>query len=392
MEQLRVLVVDDESDMAEFVKDALESCEHRADSADGKEAFCRQYNDDFDVVMLDLFMPDGDGIELLRLLSEWESRAAVVFMSGKDRSILNAAQRLARDQGVPVLGTLQKPFTVDELLAVMGRYADVIGKTGRLPRFKPTGQDIQRALAEGQFTLLMRPQARIGTGAVTSGETMLGWKHPVHGLVGPEIFMPAAQENDLCCELTAFAAKSAVTQLSVWNRAGRRMRLSVGVTAKVLSELNLADMLEPLCRSEMVDPDQVVIDIPETVLESSLSQYIDLLTRLRIKGFMLSISGFGAGRTALHQMVRMPVNEIKLDRTVVNALAKDPEVRAFAKVTVLVAGELGMWTIAAGVNDQTSKDALAAMHVDLVQGGIVGEPVETALFSFDLGNDVGLAG
>jgi len=392
MEQLRVLVVDDEADMAEFVQDALESCEHRAECAYGREAFCRQYNDDFDVVMLDLFMPDGDGIELLRLLSDLESRAAVVFMSGKDRSILNAAQRLAKDQDVPVLGTLQKPFTVDELLAVMGRYADVIAKTGRQPRFNPTGQEIQNALAEGQFTLLMRPQARLATGAVTSGEAVLGWKHPVHGLVGPEIFMPAVQENGLCSELFVIAAKSAVTQLSVWNRAGRRMRLSVGVTAKVLSELNLTDVLEPLCRSEMVDPDQVVIDIPETVLEHDLSRYNDLLTRLRIKGFILSISGFGAGRTALHQLVRMPVNEIKLDGTVVNALAKNPEVRAFAKVTVLAAGELGMWTVAAGVNDQTTKDTLAAMNVDFVQGGAVGEPVETTVFLSGQDNDVGLAG
>ncbi|RVU39477.1 EAL domain-containing protein [Hwanghaeella grinnelliae] len=392
MEHLRVLVVDDETDMAEFVQGALESLQHRAECAGGKDAFCRQYNDSFDVIMLDLFMPDGDGIELLRLLSDWESRAAVVFMSGKDRSILNAAQRVAKDHDLPVLGTLQKPFTVDELDTVMGRYADVIGKSAKVPAFKPSSQDIKHALAEGQFTLFIRPQARTGTNAIVGGETLLRWKHPARGMVGQETFMPVAEECGLSKELIEFAATSAVKHLSVLNRAGRRMRLSVGVTPKCLSGWKMAEMLEPLCRSEGVDPDQLIIDVPEAVLENNLSKYIDMLTRLRIKGFILSISGFGTGRTALHQLVRMPINEIKLDRMVVNGMAKDPEVRAFAKVTVLVARELGIRMVGTGVNDQVTLDALAAMQVELAQGGIVGEPVEAAQYSIDTGSDVGMAG
>jgi len=379
MESLKVLVVDDEPDMAEFVSDALESLGHEPTTAGDKGAFSKVYKDGYDVVMLDLYMPDADGIDLLRLLSDAKCGAFVVFMSGKDRSILNAAQRLAQAQGVGVLGTLQKPFTVDELGAVTGRYGDMVRRTGKPSPFKPGAEEMSRALAEGQFALCFRPQTDVDMSTVIGGDASLVWKHPSRGDIEAERFMPMAEEYGLYNPMIEFALTRMIGQLGAWNRAGRPMRLSLRMTPKALVEIGIAERLEHLIRSNEVNADQVVIGIPETSLSDGLGDCYDLLTRLRIKRFNLSIDGFGIGRTSLYQLVRVPFNELKFDRSVVEGMVKDPEIRAFARIVIMVAHELDIRVTATGVRDEGALRILAEMKCDYVQGELVGEPMEAAV-------------
>ena len=378
MESLEVLVVDDEPDMGEFVSDALEALGHECRQACDKNEFCETFNDGFDVIMLDLFLPDADGIELLRLLSEAKSGAHVIFMSGKDRSILNAAQRLATDQGVPVLGTLQKPFTVDELGALIDRFDQTVSDNARSKRFKPGRKDILKAVAEDRFSLHVSPYATTQDGSICGGEAILRWAHPNWGDIGPERFLPAAREVGAFNELLEMALTRVVAQLGAWNRQGRHMRLSLKVFPDALVEFGAAEKLESLIRSHGVEADQVILGIPETELSDRFGDYFDLLTRLRIKRFNLSIEGFGTGRMSLYQLIKAPFNEVKFDRSVIYGMEKDPEARTFMRVAVMVAHEIGIRVTAPGARDQDLLANLKNIGCDFVQGRAVGEVVEAS--------------
>ncbi len=379
MESLQVLVVDDEPDMGEFVSDALESLGHEARNVCDKDQFITVYKDGYDIVMLDLFMPDADGIELLRLLSDAKCGAFVIFMSGKDKSILNAAQRLAQDQGVVVLGTLQKPFTVDDLDELIGRHADMVRRTGKPTLFKPSAKLISRALADDQFSLQFRPQMNVETKTVFGGEADLIWKHPTRGDIESDDFMGAAEDCGIQNELMDFTLARMIGQLGAWNRAGRHMRLSLRVTPSALAEKGLAERLEHLIRLHDVDADQVVIGIPETSLSDSLGDCYDVLTRLRIKRFNLSIDAFGVGRTSMNELVRVPFNELQLDTSIIERMKKYPETRTFARVAVLVAHELDIRVTAVGVHDEGTLQTLAEMKCDFIQGDAVSETLEPSV-------------
>ncbi|UUX48863.1 response regulator [Nisaea acidiphila] len=120
---LKILVVDDEPDFAAFVADAVEELGHAPELATTPKEFASAYSNETDVIFLDLFMPDMDGIEVLRFLSENGSRSSVVLMSGGDEALLKAGREIAQERGISVLGVLHKPIQLDSISDVLANKA-----------------------------------------------------------------------------------------------------------------------------------------------------------------------------------------------------------------------------------------------------------------------------
>ncbi len=197
MMPLKLLVVDDEADFAEFVADVAEDMDFDVSSTNDPNEFSSLYSSDIDIVILDLFMPDVDGIELLRYLSEHGSDASVVFMSGKDIGVLRSAQELAMEQRIDVLGTLQKPFRAEQLENVLAGFVRKSSAKISANDELPSLAEIQQALDRDELFLMYQPQINIADRRVAGAEALIRWKHPTKGMIPPGIFIPITEESEL---------------------------------------------------------------------------------------------------------------------------------------------------------------------------------------------------
>lgn len=374
--QVNVLIIDDEADMSEFVADAASALGYTAISVSDADEFVRAYSTAFDVIILDLFMPKLDGIEIIRFLHENRSGASIILMSGKDKSILHSASELAAERNIEVLGVLEKPFTIDQLEAILGKFT--VRK--RVPNDEqgsisaaPTVDGMRRGIANREFFLVYQPQFDLKTGKVSGVEALVRWQHPTRGLIHPALFIPLAEESGLINKLTEFVLEEAMSQLKRWQAYDITMSINVSPTTVV--DLDMPERLDALTKAHDIDPHKIVIELTETALMENVGLYMDILTRLRMKNFNLSIDDFGTGYSSMQQLVRVPFNELKVDQSFIRQVMNDAECRAVAQMSISLAHGLNMKVVAEGIEDQETYDWLRELGCELGQGFLMSRPI-----------------
>ena len=371
----KLIVVDDESDMAEFVCNAASAMGFDASWMDNAEEFsnaCPSNCGDCDVLILDLFMPRVDGIELLRFLAERRIGASIILMSGKDIHILRSAREMASELGLNVLGTLQKPFKLVELEEILKRYdGEVAEKTADLP----SGNELVKAIAEQQLSVAYQPQVRMSDRSVVAFEALARWTHPDRGMVPPAHFIPLAERHGLISAITDTVNKIAFRQCGKWHSQGLKHRLSVNLSPRILVDLKLPETLEKMAEDNRIKTEDIVLEVTETAVTEDMAKHIDILTRLRMKGFDLAIDDFGTGHSSLQQLIKVPFNELKIDQAFVKFLDSDEECRSIIESSILLAHKLGMRVVAEGIESENVWHKLRDLDCDIGQGYWIGKPM-----------------
>jgi EAL domain-containing protein (putative c-di-GMP-specific phosphodiesterase class I)/FixJ family two-component response regulator len=375
MNKLKLLVVDDEPDFAEFVAEVAQGMDFDVIFTDNPTEFATLYHPDLNIIVLDLFMPNIDGIELLRFLSECESNASIIFMSGKDKGVLHSAQEIAIEQGMNVLGVLSKPFLVKQLEEVLTKYVEYTPVQTTHFSQPPSVSDIQSAIENEEFFMMYQPQINMVNRDVIGVEALVRWKHPLRGLIPPGVFIPIAEENNLMKEISLFVTNTAIRQQANWLKLGMNLRMSINISPKNLDDLLLPEKLAS-CANEMgASISNIMIEVTETALMSDVVRYMDILTRLKMKGFNLSIDDFGTGYSSLKQLVRAPFNELKIDQTFIKNLDSDEECKTITEISILLAHQLGMKVVAEGIETETVWNILQELGCDEGQGYCIGKPM-----------------
>lgn len=375
MDSMKLLVVDDEADIADFVANVAQRMDFEVLSTGDPSEFSTLLSSDHDIVVLDLFMPGIDGIELLRFLSDKKSQASIIFMSGKDRSVLLSAQQLALEQGLSVLGTLQKPFFMKELKELLLKY---VPRTYTQPanfRELPTVDELRAAVKNEELFLAYQPQVNLSDRSVTGVEALARWKHPTKGMIPPIDFIPLAEENGLISDITSFVIKEAIRQQVEWKENGISLRMSVNMSPLILDELDMPERLAAFVTDQNGHIPDITIEVTETAIMSDTARYMDILARLRMKGFNLSIDDFGTGYSSLQQLVRVPFTELKIDQSFVRTLNSNHECKTIAEISILLAHKLGIHVVAEGIEDEMSWNTLRDLGCDEGQGYWMGKPM-----------------
>lgn len=362
----RLLVIDDEPDIASFVLDVASPMgfDGRA-SSDGTD-FIRLFAEIRPTVLiLDLQMPGVDGIELLQQLAERDCHACVILMSGMDAKVLGSAQLLGKDYGLNMVGVLQKPVMIEDLEALLRQCKN-------LPREEElTADAVREALERDEFEVHYQPVLELAEAEVhhdVAAEALIRWRHPKKGLLLPGVFLDVVQKAGLMRAMTDHVLQQAIEQVSAWTRNGLTGRVSVNIDPELIDDLEFPDRLLGMLRQLDVAPASLMLEVTERGALSHLTEAMNILTRLRLKGVGLSIDDFGTGNSSLMQLHRMPFNELKIDRSFIGSMAADRECRTIVKAVIEMAHNLGMTVCAEGVETRKTLSLLTELRCDRAQG------------------------
>ena len=334
------------------------------------------------VVALDLVMPHMDGIEVLRQLASRGCEAGVILTSGMGQKVLEAARATAIERGLDILGVLPKPFRPVQLRELLARRptrarAPRAVRDAALP--PPSVADLREAIAGGAIHVVAQPKLEIATGRILGAEALARWSDPRFGHVPPDVFVPLAEQHGLLGPLTEAVLDRALG----WFRASplsARGSLAVNLSTRSLVDVDLADRVLRSCERHAVSPSRLVLEITETSAMEHTADSFDTLTRLRLKGFRLSIDDFGTGYSSLAQLARLPLSEIKIDRSFVALLGSSADAAKIVDATIQLARAMGLDCVAEGVEDQATLDALVRLGCGLAQGYHIARPMPGADF------------
>ncbi|MHB1298317.1 MAG: EAL domain-containing response regulator [Gemmatimonadaceae bacterium] len=328
-----------------------------------------------DLVMLDLNMPEVDGMEFARGLVARGYRGHLLLVSGEDERIVRTVNQLIRAHGIDVLGQLQKPVSREGLEALLRAWTPRLERRSRPGRSSYEADEVRRAIDHHELELHYQPKVDLHTCEFVGVEALVRWHHPTDGLVYPDQFIGVAEANGLIDSLTRAVLRAAVAQARRWKDAGLPLRVAVNVSMDNLSALDFADFVASSAAEQALEPALVTLEVTESRLMHDMRGPLETLSRLRLKRFGLSIDDFGTGHSSLSQLRDIPFDELKIDRSFVHGIATNDTVRAIYSASLGMAQQLRMRVVAEGVEDAADWEFLRGTACDYVQGYFVGRPM-----------------
>jgi EAL domain-containing protein (putative c-di-GMP-specific phosphodiesterase class I)/CheY-like chemotaxis protein len=377
----RILVIDDEIDVGEFVCEAAQAMGLECTATTDAKTFLEALTPDTTLILLDLMMPQMDGVELLRLLSKQKCRTGIVLMSGVGKRTLESAEQLALALGLSIAGHLQKPFRLAELEQVLQKHA-APAEPPPSPHPREASpiviqkEELLGAIERNEFVLHYQPQIDIATGGVVGLEALVRWQHPDRGLIFPDSFIGRMEELGLIDQLGWAVVDRGMSEVKQFADGDERPpMLSLNESVDSLHDLKFPDVFVALAEKHGIAPANLTVEITESGLIKELSNTLDILTRLRMKQVKLSIDDFGTGYAMMQQLKNIPATELKIDKSFIMDMQSNERDRIMVQKTIEMGHELGMHVIAEGVETQEQLELLRSEGCDSAQGYLFSRPL-----------------
>jgi len=235
--------------------------------------------------------------------------------------------------------------------------------------------ELRRAIEDDELTLHYQPKAALRTGVVKGVEALLRWQHPKHGLLSPDEFVPLAEHTDLIRGLTQWVLRHALQQCAAWQHAGLELTVAVNVSVRNLLDPDLSDEIARLLDRTGVPASMLVLEITESSVMSDPARTIGVLQRLAGMGIGVSVDDFGTGYSSLSYLSRLPVDEIKIDKSFVQGMLRDRNDSVIVETIVDLGASLGLRVVAEGVEDAATWDRLADLGCAMAQGYHLSRPI-----------------
>ena len=229
-------------------------------------------------------------------------------------------------------------------------------------------EDLRSAIEYRAFEMHYQPTIDVATGAIVGMEALIRWRHPQRGLLLPGEFIPLAERVGLIPAITRAVLDQSIAHLAATRAAGHELRLSVNVSASDLVDEELPNYVRSVLDAHDLAPNLLTIEITETALASDPQRAERTLQRLRGAGVRVSIDDFGVGYSSMSQLMQLPVDELKLDRSFVAHIDEDVRAQAILSATIELGRTLGLGVVAEGVETQSALTAVTDRGVDIAQG------------------------
>lgn len=239
-----------------------------------------------------------------------------------------------------------------------------------------TMEELRAAVDRGEITLHYQPKADLRTGRVTGVEALVRWQHPDRGLLYPDAFLPIAEMTGMMQPLTRAILSMALDQCRSWRDAGHDLPVAVNLSASDLVEVDLAPHVKALLAERGLPPHSLVLEITESTIVADADRARRILSRLQRLGVEISVDDYGTGYSSLAYLHRLPIDELKIDKSFLTDLRGDHGAEAIVRSTIDLAHTLGLRVVAEGVETPDTWFMLAEFGCDLAQGYLLTPPLD----------------
>ncbi|SCE87258.1 diguanylate cyclase (GGDEF) domain-containing protein [Micromonospora coriariae] len=237
------------------------------------------------------------------------------------------------------------------------------------------GGDLPRAVADHEFVVNFQPIVDLGTGEVTSAEALARWHHPTHGMIDPLRFLEAVERSGLLPAFAEAILDQALIAAAGWRDAGFDVPVAVNVSPRSLLDARFPGSVLAHLRAHDLPPDRLVLELTETLTLSQLDVVDRVLSRLRDEGVRLALDDFGTGYSSLSLLSRIPVHELKIDRSFVTTMESSAEAAAVIRSTLDLGRSLDLDVVAEGVESEPQRRALWELGCTAGQGHLFARPM-----------------
>jgi diguanylate cyclase (GGDEF)-like protein/PAS domain S-box-containing protein len=234
--------------------------------------------------------------------------------------------------------------------------------------------ELRQALEGNELVVHYQPQADVATGEVHKVEALVRWQHPEQGLLGPDQFIPLAEQTGLIRALTHYVLDAALGQCHAWRAEGREVRVAVNITGRELVDLRFPDEVTKLLSKWRIKPALLELEITETTIMTNPPRARAVLAQLSKLGVRLAVDDFGSGHASLGYLRKLPINVLKIDKSFIQQMTDDAGDAAIVRTAIDLGHNLGLEVVAEGVETEDTQRRLEALGCDTLQGYHLGRP------------------
>jgi diguanylate cyclase (GGDEF)-like protein len=240
--------------------------------------------------------------------------------------------------------------------------------------------ELRHAVEHDELRLFFQPKIELKTGRVTGAEVLLRWQHPTRGLLFPADFIPFAEKTGFIRRLTRWTLDHAIAQGALWQQAGNALGLAVNISADDVGDVRLDSRIASMLTRHQLPPALLTLELTESGFIEDPTRALRVLDSVAALGVSLSIDDFGTGYSSLSHLARMPVHEVKIDRSFVQGLDSDPEFAPVVQAAIDMGHGLGLKVVAEGIETEEAAVRLRKFGCDIAQGYWYAKPMPLAAF------------
>ena len=241
--------------------------------------------------------------------------------------------------------------------------------------------EIEAALRSGQIWNAYQPKLDLKSRRILGAEALARWEHPKHGLIPPDVFIPLVERAGRIRDLTLHVLHQAMDDALAWQEQGYDLNVAVNVSARLLTDHEFIELVGQTLGTHLLPADRITFEVTETATMTTPERAITALEGWRALGVRISVDDYGTGQSSLGYLQKLPASELKIDKSFVQTLCRDPRNAAMVRSTIALAHELGLTAVAEGVEDAECLAALQAMGCDKAQGYFIGRPSDIHTFT-----------
>jgi EAL domain-containing protein (putative c-di-GMP-specific phosphodiesterase class I) len=384
IDELRFLVVEDHGFQRWAMENLLAGLGAKRVMAapDGQSALdiIEDTDEPIDIIVSDLDMPGMDGMEFIRHVGERHLPASVILASRLDASLIATVETMAKEYGVDLLAAMQKPLTPKKIESALRGYRRRPRGDGPPVRevHNFTHDEIWEGLEDNQFEPFFQPMVRLSDAKVMGAEALARWRHPTKGLLLAGTFMDSIQGTELNEKFAIAMLRTAARSCRSWKAVGMPGTIAVNLSLDALKNLTLADRLVAIMSEHGLEAKQMTLEVTESA--AATPQSLENLSRLRMKGFRLSIDDYGTGYSTMERLTRIAFTELKIDRRFVRHALVQESSKAMLESSLEMARKLHITAVAEGVETQPEWDMLCTLGCEFAQGYLIARPMAEAVY------------
>ncbi len=241
--------------------------------------------------------------------------------------------------------------------------------------------ELRRAIEKNDLSLFYQPKVSIQTNELYGAEALARWDHPTHGFISPDEFIPMAERTRMIKQLTQWVLKRAFKDCAAWHKQGLDIKISVNLSTRDLHDPDLPDLIAGIAASTGIQPEWIILEITESSVMNEPENALAIINRLHDMGYQFSIDDFGTGYSSLAYLKRLPLEELKIDKSFVMDIMNSENDATIVKAIINLAHNLGLSVTAEGVENDAIMAKLRDYNCDIAQGYYLSKPLSVNEFN-----------